>query len=515
MRKNGMVSGKEKGLLPSNERMIDKHFVIVGSGFGGMAMAIRLRALGANVTMVERLTSLGGRAQVFKRNGFTHDAGPTVITAPFLFDELFSLFGKNREDYCDLIPLDTWYDFIFEDGSKFSYTGDLDHTFSQIRQFEPKDVKGYKGLLDLSESIFKVGFEQLSDQPFTKFWTMLKQLPALLKLQSYRTVYGLVSKYIQNEQLRKVFSIHPLLVGGNPFTTTSIYTLIHFLERKWGIHFARGGTGALVRSLEKLMIEEGVTIEKSFDVTKISIDPHVRQVTGIQSADGRKIGCDGLVFNGDPPYAYQNLLPSGLKRQRLRRSNASSKFSMGLFVLFFGTNHVYEDVSHHTIWLGKRHKELLKDIFDVRCLADDFSLYVHRPTATDKSFAPAGCDSFYVLCPVPNLQLDIDWDFEGQSLRDRIVCALEKTILPDLTRYITDDFWMSPRDFHRDYKSAWGAGFSIAPILSQSAYFRYHNRDPEINNLFFVGAGTHPGAGVPGVLSSAKVTEKLILEMAR
>ena len=515
MRKNGMVSGQEKGLLPSNERMIDKHFVIVGSGFGGMAMAIRLRALGANVTMVERLTSLGGRAQVFKRNGFTHDAGPTVITAPFLFDELFSLFGKNREDYCDLIPLDTWYDFIFEDGSKFSYTGDLDHTFSQIRQFEPKDVKGYKGLLDLSESIFKVGFEQLSDQPFTKFWTMLKQLPALLKLQSYRTVYGLVSKYIQNEQLRKVFSIHPLLVGGNPFTTTSIYTLIHFLERKWGIHFARGGTGALVRSLEKLMIEEGVTIEKSFDVTKISIDPHVRQVTGIQSADGRKIGCDGLVFNGDPPYAYQNLLPSGLKRQRLRRSNASSKFSMGLFVLFFGTNHVYEDVSHHTIWLGKRHKELLKDIFDVRCLADDFSLYVHRPTATDKSFAPAGCDSFYVLCPVPNLQLDIDWDFEGQSLRDRIVCALEKTILPDLTRYITDDFWMSPRDFHRDYKSAWGAGFSIAPILSQSAYFRYHNRDPEINNLFFVGAGTHPGAGVPGVLSSAKVTEKLILEMAR
>ncbi len=493
---------------------MDKHFIVIGSGFGGMAMAIRLRALGANVTIVERLANLGGRAQVFKKNGFTHDAGPTVITAPFLFDELFSLFGKKREEYCDLIPLDTWYDFIFDDGSKFSYTGDLDHTFSQIKQFEPQDVEGYRGLLDLSESIFKVGFEQLSDQPFTKFWTMLKQLPALLKLQSYRTVYGLVSKYIQNEQLRKVFSIHPLLVGGNPFTTTSIYTLIHFLERKWGIHFARGGTGALVRSLEKLMIEEGVTIEKNFDVTEIKIDPHVRQVTGIQSADDREIVCDGLVFNGDPPYAYKNLLPGDLKRQRLRRPNASSKFSMGLFVLFFGTNHEYKEVSHHTIWLGKRHKELLRDIFDVRCLADDFSLYVHRPTATDKSFAPDGCDSFYVLCPVPNLQLDLDWAVEGQALRDRIVSALEKTILPDLKKYITDDFWMSPRDFHRDYKSVWGAGFSIAPILSQSAYFRYHNRDPEVNNLFFVGAGTHPGAGVPGVLSSAKVTEKLILEMA-
>ena len=495
--------------------MLDKHFVVVGSGFGGLAMAIRLKAHGASVTLVERLPNLGGRAQVFERNGFFHDAGPTVITAPFLFDELFDLFGKDRRDYCDLIPLSTWYDFIFEDGSKFSYTGDLDHTFEQIRQFEPSDVKGYKRLLGLSESIFRVGFEQLSDQPFTRFWTMLKQVPALLKLQSYRTVYGLVSKYISNEKLRKVFSIHPLLVGGNPFTTTSIYTLIHFLERKWGIHFARGGTGALVKSLEKLMTEEGVTIETNFDVTRIEINPQTKKVTGLLSADGREIFCDGLVFNGDPPYAYENLLPSGLKRQILRRSDSSTKFSMGLFVLFFGTKHVYDEVSHHTIWLGKRHKELLKDIFDVRCLADDFSLYVHRPTATDKSFAPEGCDSFYVLCPVPNLQLDTHWDAEGHALRDRIVVALEKTILPDLNRYITDDFWMTPKDFHRDYKSVWGAGFSIAPILSQSAYFRYHNRDPEVNNLFFVGAGTHPGAGVPGVLSSAKVTEKLILESTR
>ena len=495
--------------------MLDKHFVVVGSGFGGLAMALRLKAHGASVTLVERLPNLGGRAQVFERNGFFHDAGPTVITAPFLFDELFDLFGKDRRDYCDLIPLSTWYDFIFEDGSKFSYTGDLDHTFEQIRQFEPSDVQGYKRLLDLSESIFRVGFEQLSDQPFTRFWTMLKQVPALLKLQSYRTVYGLVSKYISDEKLRKVFSIHPLLVGGNPFTTTSIYTLIHFLERKWGIHFARGGTGALVKSLEKLMTEEGVTIETNFDVTRIEIDPQTKKVTGLSSSDGREIVCDGLVFNGDPPYAYDNLLPTGLKRQRLRRPDSSTKFSMGLFVLFFGTKHVYDEVSHHTIWLGKRHKELLKDIFDVRCLADDFSLYLHRPTATDKSFAPEGCDSFYVLCPVPNLQLDIDWDTEGHALRDRIVIALEKTILPDLNRYITDDFWMSPKDFHRDYKSVWGAGFSIAPILSQSAYFRYHNKDPEVNNLFFVGAGTHPGAGVPGVLSSAKVTEKLILESAR
>ena len=493
-------------------RVVGSRFVIVGSGFGGLAMALRLRALGADVTIVERLSSLGGRARVFKRNGFTHDAGPTVITAPFLFDELFHLFQKKREDYCDFIPLETWYDFVFDDGTKFSYTGDLDHTYNQIRQFEQRDVKGYQRLLNLSESIFKVGFEQLSDQPFTKFWTMLKQVPALLKLQSYRTVYGLVSKYIHNEKLRKVFSIHPLLVGGNPYTTTSIYTLIHYLERKWGIHFAEGGTGAIVNSLEKLMIEEGVKIETNFDVTKIEVDLQTKKVTGVLGEDGRRIVCDGMVFNGDPPYAYGNLLPDNLKRQRLRRPDSTTKYSMGLFVLFFGTKHVYEEVSHHTIWLGKRHEELLKDIFDCSRLADDFSLYIHRPTATDKSFAPKGCDSFYVLCPVPNLQLDIDWEKRGQELRDRIVCALAETLLPNLDNYITDDFWMSPKDFLFDYKSVWGAGFSIAPILSQSAYFRYHNRDPEISNLFFVGAGTHPGAGVPGVLSSAKVTENLVLE---
>ena len=497
---------------PMRTKMSGLRLVVVGSGFGGLAMALRLKAQGAQVTIVERLSDLGGRAQVFKKNGFTHDAGPTVITAPFLFDELFQLFNKNRSDYCEFIPLDVWYDFIFDDGTKFSYTGDLNHTYSQISHFEPGDVEGYKRLLKLSKSIFKVGFEQLSAQPFTRFWTMLRQVPSLLKLQSYRTVFGLVSKYIKNEKLRKVFSIHPLLVGGNPYTTTSIYTLIHYLERKWGIHFAQGGTGALVASLEKLFIEEGVKIQKNFDITKIEIDANSGKATEVLSSDGENIECDGVVFNGDPPYAYQHLLPARLRRQKLRRPDSNTKFSMGLFVLFFGTKHVYEEVSHHTIWLGKRHEELLKDIFDYKCLADDFSLYIHRPTATDKSFAPEGCDSFYVLCPVPNLQLDLDWEVRGCELRDRIVQALAKTLLPNLDANITDDFWMSPKDFQADYKSVWGAGFSIAPILSQSAYFRYHNKDPEISNLFFVGAGTHPGAGVPGVLSSAKVTERLIIE---
>ena len=492
--------------------LIGKHYIVVGGGFGGMAAALRLRARGLEVTLVERLSCLGGRAQVFSRNGFTHDAGPTVITAPFLFDELFQLFGKDRAKYCEFIPLDVWYDFLFEDGKKFSYTGDLEHSFREIAKFEPEDVEGYQKLLKVSESIFNIGFEQLSDQPFTNFAKMTQQIPSLIRLKSYLTVYELISKYIKNENLRKVFSIHPLLVGGNPYSTTSIYSLIHFLERKWGVFFAKGGTGALVRAIEKLMIEEGIKIEKGFDVSSISINGKTSTVRSVESLDGRSYSCDGLVFNGDPPFAYQNLLPKNLNRQRIRRPDSITKYSMGLFVLFFGTKCRYESVSHHTIWLGSRHKDLLRDIFDNRCLAEDFSLYIHRPTATDTTFAPEGCDSFYVLCPVPNLQLKVPWDTEGQRLRDRIVTALGSTLLPGLHDEITEDFWMTPEDFLKDYKSVWGAGFSIARILSQSAYFRYHNRDPDISNLFFSGAGTHPGAGVPGVLSSAKVVEKLVIE---
>lgn len=490
--------------------MTDKapHTLVIGGGFGGIATALRCRALGHEVTLVERLDEIGGRAQVFEREGFRHDAGPTVITAPFMFEELFQLFNKNLADYAEIVPLDTWYEFYFNDGKSFTYKGDIAHTLEEIAKFEPADVAGYQALLSLSKKIFKVGFEQLSAQPFTTFSTMLKQVPALIRLQSYRTVFGLVSRYIRNEHLRKVFSVHPLLVGGNPYTTTSIYALIHYLERQWGIHFCMGGTGALVRALGTLMQEEGITIRTQSDVEQILVDN--RQAKGVVLKQGHVLSADNIVFNGDAPHAYQALLPKTLKRQRIRRPEALTQYSMGLFVLYFGTRTTYPDIAHHTIWLGPRHKGLLEDIFDNHVIPDDFSLYLHRPTATDPSFAPDGCDSFYVLCPVSNLKSGTDWQEEGPRLRDRIIAALDTTILPDLTNTVCADFWMTPEDFKTQYRSAHGAGFSIAPTLTQSAYFRYHNRDPEVSNLYFTGAGTHPGAGLPGVLSSAKVVENLM-----
>lgn len=482
--------------------------LVVGAGFGGIAVALRCRAMGHKVTLLDRLDQLGGRAQVFEKEGFRHDAGPTVITAPFMFEELFELFGKQLNNYATFVPLDTWYEFYFDDQQHFTYKGDVEHTYREIARFNEADVAGYKALLKLSEKIFKVGFDELSSKPFTRFSSMMSQAPALIRLKSYLTVYGLVSKFIKNEHLRKVFSVHPLLVGGNPFTTTSIYTLIHYLERKWGIHFCMGGTGALVAALKQLMVEEGIAIRLNSDVDQININDG--RATGVTLSGGEVISADNVIFNGDAPHAYRALLPSHLKRQPIRRPDAATQYSMGLYVLYFGTRKTYSDIAHHTIWLGPRHKELLADIFDRHVIPDDFSLYLHRPTATDPSFAPPDCDSFYVLCPVSNLLSGTDWSVEGPALRDRIVAALDRTILPGLRDTICADFWMTPQDFKNRYRSEHGAGFSIAPTLTQSAYFRYHNRDPDIPNLYFTGAGTHPGAGLPGVLSSAKVVENLL-----
>jgi len=484
--------------------------IVIGSGFGGIASALRARAKGLNVTLVERLDTLGGRAQAFEKDGFKRDAGPTVITAPFLFDELFELFGKSSADYYKQVELETWYDFVFEDKKKFSYRGNIEHTYAEIAKFEPNDVAGYKKLLAMSEAIFKVGFEQLSAKPFTSPLGMIKLLPQLIRLKSYQTVYRFVASYIKNPYLQKVFSIHPLLVGGNPYSTTSIYSLIHYLERKWGIHFIMGGTGKLVEGLTRLMGEVGIEITTGFDVDEIIIDDASQKVVGVRNTAGAILNADMVIFNGDPAYAYENLFNRKLSRPLGMKPKAVTQYSMGLYVLYFGTQKQFPEVAHHTIWLGARHKELLKDIFERKIATDDFSLYLHRPTATDPSFAPAGCDSFYVLCPVPNLQSGTDWEKEGPRLRNRIVKSLDSTILPGLEECIVSDFYMTPADFEKNYKSLWGAGFSIAPLFSQSAYFRFRNQDPKIDNLFFVGAGTHPGAGLPGVVSSAKVTDVLV-----
>lgn len=493
---------------PSHDQDSSSTAVVIGGGFGGIAAALRLRAKGYQVTVVDRCPRLGGRAQVFEKDGFRHDAGPTVLTAPFLFDELFALFGRKTADYINLVPVEPWYRFHFPSGESFDYGGTMDDTLREIERFHPPDMQGYKDLLAQSKRIFDVGFTQLGDQPFDSFATMMGQVPNLTRLGCYRTVWQLVSRHLKDERLRQVFSIQPLLVGGNPFDTTSIYNLIHFLERQWGVHFAMGGTGALVDGFERLMREEGISIRLNTTVRKIQVENNT--AVGVELDPGEHIRADRIVSNADPMHLYRHMLDRTSQTPVVRLKSRRSKFSMGLFVLFFGTTKQYSNVAHHTIWLGKRFKELLAEIFNGKEMPKDFSLYLHRPTATDPSFAPDGCDSFYVLAPVPNLQADIDWSVEGPLLRNRIVEALDQSLLPGLKNTITSDFFMTPENFADDYLSEAGAGFSVAPVFSQSAWFRFHNRGEGPRNLHLVGAGTHPGAGLPGVICSAKVLDRIV-----
>ncbi len=479
--------------------------VVIGAGFAGIATALRLRKLGYDVTLLERLQSLGGRAQVFERGGYRHDAGPTVITAPFLFDELFELFDEKLEDHLQFVPLDPFYRFHFADGSQFDYRASIEDTLTEIRRFNPDDADGYLKLLEKSKLVYDVGFKELVHRPFTRVWDMVKQIPALLMLKCYRSVSQMVNSHLKHPLIRQAFSIHPLLVGGNPFKTTAIYTLIHYLERRWGVFFCMGGTGKLVDELGKLMARQGIKTQFGADVDEIILDG--KRATGIRMSSGECLDADLVVFGGDPETCYKHLLPA---KKTFSMPTIKKQYSMGLYVLYFGTRKLYPDVAHHSIWMGPRFKELLTEIFDHKTMSEDYSLYVHRPTATDTSFAPEGCESFYVLCPVPNLLGDVNWETEGAKLRDRIVQSLEETILPELSSVIEEVFWMTPEDFAKDYRSMHGAGFSIEPRLTQSAWFRFHNRDRAISNLYFVGAGTHPGAGLPGVVSSAKVVEELL-----
>lgn len=482
--------------------------VVIGAGFGGMAAALRLRARGYRVTLIDRCAGLGGRAQCFEREGFRHDAGPTVITAPFLFEELFTLFGERFADHVTLVPLKPWYRFHFADGGSFDYGGTLEETLAEIRRLEPGDVAGYQRLLAHSKHLFDVAFTQLSAKPFHRFMTLLRHVPAMLWLRCYRTVWGVVASYLKNDKLRQAFSIQPLLVGGNPFDTTSIYGLIHYLERAYGVYFAMGGTAAITAAMGDLMRRQDIDIALSTTVQRVMIENGA--ACGVVLEDGREIRADIVVSNADPAHLYGAMIDKRQQALATRAKLATAHFSMGLFVLYFGTSRQYSEVAHHTIWMGPRYRDLLNEIFHKQVLAEDFSLYLHRPTATDASFAPAGCDSFYVLCPVPNLQADIDWTVEGPRLRERIVAALDATILPQLKEHIRADFYMTPSDFKSDYLSAHGAGFSVAPLFRQSAWFRFHNRAERIRNLYLVGAGTHPGAGLPGVLCSAKVLDAVV-----
>jgi len=483
--------------------------IVIGSGFGGIAAALRLKAKGHKVTLIEKHPDLGGRARVFKRNGFTFDGGPTVITAPYLINELFELFQKDPKDYIKLSPLKVWYQFIFEDKSKFNYSGNENEMKTQIQELNKEDVKGYKKLVSFTKKIFDKGFTELADVPFDKPFVMMQQLPALLKLKSYKSVYSLVSSYIKNEKLRRMLSMHPLLVGGNPFTTTSIYGLILYLEKKWGIHYSMGGTGNIIKGFEKLMNEVGIKVIKDNEVTKII--SYNNKITGVQIDNNNIIDVDNVICNADPPAVYEKLLDGNSNNSFLFKwKKERMEYSMGLFVYYFGTKKIYENVEHHTIKFGNKYKEHLDDIFNKKKLNEDISYYLHRPSATDKSMAPEGNDCFYVLVPVPNNQSGIDWNMEGEKMKKLIIDKMEKDLMPNLKDNIIEDFYLTPDYFEKELNTKFGSGFSIQPKFTQSAYFRFHNKSEIYNGLYFVGAGTHPGAGVPGVLSSAKVLEKIL-----
>ena len=486
-----------------------KKITVVGSGFGGLAASLRLKAKGYDVTLVEKHPDLGGRARVFKKGNFIYDGGPTVITAPYLFEELFSLFDKNISDYVNIVPLDLWYRFVFSNGDTFDYTGKQESMEKEIKKFSETDFKGYNKLVNFTEKIFNKGFTDLSDKPFNNLTFMMKQIPALLSLKSYKSVYKLVSNFISNEKLRRVFSMHPLLVGGNPFTTTSIYALILFLEKKWGIHYSMGGTGSVVKALEKLMKEENIQIIKSAEVTEIILDKNV--VKGVKINNSEIINCDYIVCNSDPPNVYKNLIKSKsdynfLFKQKMNRMD----YSMGLFVYYFGSKKQYKDVAHHTIFFGNSYEKHLEKIFEKKKLSDDISYYLHRPSATDPNMAPNGQDAFYVLVPVPNNLSNINWSKEGEKFKKLVLKKMDQSVLPGIEDNVVSDFYLTPDYFEKDLATLHGSGFSIQPKFSQSAYFRFHNQSEIYKNLYFVGAGTHPGAGMPGVLSSAKVLDRLL-----
>jgi phytoene desaturase len=459
------------------------------------------------VTVLEALDQPGGRARVFRRDGFTFDAGPTVITAPYLLAELFAAAGRAMADYVELVPVDPFYRILFHDGSSFDYVGDEERLIENIRRLSPRDVDGYRRLAAHAERIFDVGYTRLADRPFGRLADMLRVLPDMARLESFRTVHGLVARYVRDERLRRALTFEPLLVGGNPFTTTSIYLLIHWLERKWGVWFARGGTTAIVHALVALLRELGVEVRTSAPVEEIEV--RGGRAAGVRLAGGERVPASLVVSNADPGWVYGRMLSARHRRRHTDARLARVRQSMSLFVGYFGAARTYPELAHHTIVLGERYRGLLDDIFRRRVLAEDFSLYLHAPTRTDPSLAPPGREAFYVLSPVPNARAGVDWEAMRGPYFERVMGALETRLLPGLRASVSTSMALTPREFERDLRSVDGAAFGPEPLLTQSAWFRYHNRSEDVDGLYFVGAGTHPGGGVPGVLNSAKVLERI------
>jgi phytoene desaturase len=484
------------------------HAVIVGAGLGGLAAAIRLGARGYRVTVLDRLAEPGGRATVFRQDGFTFDAGPTIITAPFVLEELWRFAGRNFHDDVKLQALDPFYVIRFDDGTTFTCRSDPAAMRNEVARISPGDVAGYEAFMCESEAIYKIGFEQLGHVPFSSIGSMAAILPDLLKLKAWQSVHGHVASHVRHPKLRMALSFHPLFVGGNPFRATSVYSMIAYLERQFGVHCAMGGTGAIVQAMVRLIHSQGGDVRCNADVAEITRTG--KRVTGVRLKSRELLAADIVVSNACAAHTYNNLIAGGAQKRWTKTKLARARHSMSLFVWYFGTRTKFPDVPHHTIVMGPRYKDLIQDIFENKVLADDMSLYLHRPTATDTSLAPQGCDSFYVLSPVPNQDSGIDWKSRAETYRQSIAKRLNETMLPDFEKHIVTQRIMTPDDFEHTLLSYKGAAFGLEPVLTQSAWFRPHNKSEEFDNLFLVGAGTHPGAGIPGVLSTARVLDQVV-----
>lgn len=484
------------------------HAVVIGSGFGGLAAAVRLGAKGYRVTVLEKLDAPGGRAYVHHRAGHVFDAGPTIITAPFLLEELWALCGKKLSDHVTLAPLDPFYRIRFDDGTHFDYSGDPEAMRKEVARFSADDLPGYDRFFHEAEKCYRLGFQGLSTVAFDSINDLLAAIPSMFSMKAWKSIHSLVAQHIQDPKLRMVFSFHPLLIGGNPFSVTCVYALINSLERKHGVHWAMGGTGALIRGLVDLVKGQGNQLRCGAQVEKILVRQGVAH--GVQLTNGEEIAADVVVSNADSAWTYKHLIDSTQRRHWTDRKIERMKSSMSLFVWYFGTRQQFPDVPHHMILMGPRYKELLADIFKRHKLADDFSLYLHRPSATDPSVAPPGHDTFYVLSPVPHLGSGTDWAAHAEPYRQAIARYLNDSVMPGFEAHLTESFVTTPLDFQNRLLSFRGAAFGPEPILLQSAWFRPHNRSEDIKNLFMVGASTHPGAGIPGVIASAKALETVL-----
>jgi phytoene desaturase len=491
------------------------HAIVIGSGFGGLGAAVRLRCRGYRVTVLERLDAPGGRAYVHRQDGFTFDAGPTIITAPWFLEDLWTLCGRRLEDDVTLVPMEPFYRIRFHDGTHFDYFGDREKMRAEIMRFSPDDFPGYQRFSEYADMCYRLGFEELGPVAFPKLSNMLAAAPKLMRMQGWRTIHGVVARHIKDPRLRTVFSFHPLLIGGNPFSVTSVYSLINSLERRFGVHWAIGGTGALVRGLVNLLESRGGTLRLNAEVKQIDVERPTTgrgkpRATGVRLASGERLSADIVVSNADSAWTYKHLVAPQYRRHWTDRRIERGNYSMSLFVWYFGTSRRFDDVPHHMLLMGPRYKELLHDIFRRKHLADDFSLYLHRPTATDPSLAPPGCDAFYVLSPVPHLDSGTDWSTMAEQYRRRIASELDRTVLPGFEQHIVTSRITTPIDFRDRLLSYKGAAFGLEPLMTQSAWFRPHNISEDIDRLFFVGASTHPGAGVPGVLMSAQALQTVV-----